>query len=233
MKVLSSLGLTAMAVSAAFGASEAANTLPSRTPVTGTYVEARSADVYTGACFANSEEGLIGNLAVMGWKISSGSYDGVDLSNLGVLGVIRAKSTLGAVNVDSYPVKSVLIIDEKANPEQRLALRKFAQHMGGALLEDVVRIEYRPIELSLKNNSIHSMTAQLQAGELAKIETRPLVEGDQICHHEEVWYEPLTKVEHAMPAYTLANSFHGTGLGTTWNNPNKRSAFVASFTDNQ
>lgn len=235
MKTISSFGFALLTAGIGFAASvPTTNNLPvSQAKASGTYIEARSADVYTGACFANSEEGLIGNLAVMGWKIEKGSYDGVDLANLGVVGVVRAKSTLGAVNVNSYPVKAVLIIDEKANAEQRLALKKFAQHMGGELLSDVVRIEYKPIDLTLVDNNIHSMTAKLQAGDLAKIETRPLVEGDQICRHEEVWYLPLTKTEHAMPAYTMANSFRGEGLGTTWNNPNKRSAFVGSFVDNQ
>ena len=33
----------------------------------GQYVEARTADIYTGPCFANSEVELTGNLAVLGW----------------------------------------------------------------------------------------------------------------------------------------------------------------------
>jgi len=38
----------------------------------GQYVEARTADIYTGPCFANSEVELTGNLAVLGWKIEKG-----------------------------------------------------------------------------------------------------------------------------------------------------------------
>jgi hypothetical protein len=199
--------------------------------VSGNYVEARTADVYTGPCFANSEEGLRGDLAVFGWKISKGSWDGVDLNDLAVVGVVRASGTLGAVNVKSFPVKSVLIVDEKATPEQRLALQAFAKHMAGQLLENVVRVEYRPVDLSFAGNNIHSMQATLKAGELAKIETRAMHEGDQICHNEEVWYAPLTNVTHAMPAYTLANSFEGDGLGTKWSSPDKRSAYVGSFAE--
>ena len=37
--------------------------------VSGTYVEARTADVYTGPCFANSEVGLVGKEAIMAWRI--------------------------------------------------------------------------------------------------------------------------------------------------------------------
>jgi len=199
--------------------------------ITGNYVEARTADVYTGPCFANSEEGLRGDLAVFGWKISKGSYNGVDLAGLGVVGVVRASNTLGAVNLSAYPIKSVLIIDQKANDEQRVALAAFAKHMAGKLLSDVVRVEYRPVELTLANNDLHSMQATLKAGELAKVQTRAMHEGDQICHNEEVWYTPLTSVNHAMPAYTLANSFQGDGLGTKWSSPDKRSSYIGSFSE--
>ena len=69
----------------------------------------------------------------------------------------------------------------------------------------------------------------MTAGSMAKVATRALTEGDQICHNEGVWYQPLTKTDHAMPAYTTANSFAGKGLGETWSYPEKRSSFVATF----
>ncbi len=195
----------------------------------GNYVEARTADVYTGPCFANSEVGLVGNLAVMGWSVSKGAWQGVNLDGLSVVGVVRAHHTFGDAYESAYPVKAVLIVDSRANTEQRLALQGFAKHMGGDLFQDVVRVDYQPIELTFAGNSIHSMQANLTAGNLAKISTRALAEGDQICHNEEVWYRPLTKLDHAMPAYALEHEFDGKGLGTTWSSPDKRSAFVGSF----
>jgi hypothetical protein len=192
-------------------------------------VEARSADVYTGPCFANSEIGLAGDLAVMGWKIEKGSFDGVILDGLSVMGVIHAEGTLGDYARPEIPAKAVLILDENANAEQRIALKGFAQKMGGNLLSDVVRVEYRPITFTLEDNSIHSKKAVMTAGELAKLETRPLSTGDQICHNEAVWYAPLTKLDHAMPAYTIANDYAGKGLGTTWNMSGNRGSFVGSF----
>jgi hypothetical protein len=205
-----------------------AGAIPSST-IYGNYVEARTADVYTGPCFANSEVGLTGQLAVFGWKVTEGSWNGVSLNGLGVVGVIRASSTLGDVYHTAYPVKAVLIVDDRANPEQRLALQSFAKRMGGDLLEDVVRVDYQPIDMSFANGDLHSMKATLTAGNLAKIETRALSEGDHICRNEEVWYRPLTKVEHAMPAFAIANTFKGQGLDEQWSSPDKRSAFVASF----
>src|SRR5579884_1121388 len=199
------------------------------TQLRGEYIEARTADVYTGPCFANSEVGLAGDLAVMGWKIEKGSWQGVNLDGLSVMGVIHASSTLGDVSPEVYPVKAVLIVDERANAEQRLALKSFAQKMGGQLLADVVRVEYQPVEFSAKDGNIHSMQATMTAGPLAKLETRALTPGDQICHNESVYYEPLTKVDHAMAAYTVANDYNGKGLGTVWNYTGNRGSFLGTF----
>jgi hypothetical protein len=195
----------------------------------GHYVEARTADVWTGACFANAEVNLMGDLAVMGWRVSKGSFEGVSLDGLAVAGVVRANATLGDVHNSAYPVKSVLIIDERANAEQRLALRKFAQRMGGDLLSDVVKVVYAPVDLTVENNNVHAATATLKAGSLAEISTRAIRSGDKICAHEDVWYAPLTKLEHAMPAYSVSHRYDGDGLGTRWSNPDKRSAFVGTF----
>jgi hypothetical protein len=195
----------------------------------GNYVEARTADVYTGPCFANGEVGLVGNLAVFGWKVTKGSWQGVDLDGMSVVGVVRAHHTLGDVFESAYPVKAVMIVDSRANPEQRLALQSFARHMAGDLLQDVVRVDYQPIDLTFADNDIHSMKATLTAGNLAKISTRALSEGDHICRNEEVWYRPLTTLDHSMPAYALANQFKGQGLDTTWSSPDKRSAFIGTF----
>ena len=224
MKSLSGIVLVlSLATSLALAAS-----LP-RSAVRGEYVEARTADVYTGACFANSEVNLAGDLAVLGWKITEGSWQGVKLDGLGVVGVLHAASTLGNVDRSPYPVKAVLIIDDRADLLQRQALRSFASRMGGDLLQDVARIEYRPISLVFEDNNLHSMKATLTAGTLARIQTRGIGEGDHICHNEETWYPPLTKLDHAMPAYTLTQSFSGKGLGTVWDTHNSRSSFVGSF----
>lgn len=203
--------------------------LQNRTSVRGSYLEARTADVYTGACFANSEVGLVGNLAVFGWHIDNGSYEGVSLEGLSVVGVVKSKNTLGDVHVDSNPAKSVLIVDDRATPVQRLALAAFAKRMGGDLLQDVVRVEYQPVGIEFENNDLHSRKATLTAGTLATIQTRAINKGDHVCSHEETWYNPLTKVDHAMPAYTMVNSYSGKELGSTWSSPDKRSAFVGSF----
>ncbi|MCS7023581.1 MAG: DUF1326 domain-containing protein [Bryobacteraceae bacterium] len=200
-----------------------------RSNLYGEYVEARTADVFTGPCFANAEINLMGNLAVFGWRIAKGKFEGVALDGLGVIGVVRASATLGDVTTSAYPVKSVLIVDERANAEQRIALQKFAKRMGGDLLQDVAKVYYMPVDLTVENNNIHSAKATLKAGELAEITTRAIGGGDHICANEEVWYSPLTKLDHAMPAYALNHEYRGEGLDTRWSSPGKRSAFVGTF----
>jgi hypothetical protein len=214
-----------LAATTLFGAS----LTPLHSTVQGDYVEARTADVYTGPCFANSEVDLVGNLAVFGWKINKGDWQGVKLDGLSVVGVVKASGTLGYLLRSPFPANAVLIVDERATPAQRLALKGFAERMGGDLLQNIVSVDSAPIEFTLKNDSIHSATAKLTAGTLAMVETRAMAERDQLCHNEETWYPPLTKLDHAMPAYTLANTFAGKELGTTWNMPDKRSSFVGNF----
>ena len=67
----------------------------SASQIRGDYIESRSADVYTGQCFANGEVNLVGNQALVAWKIRSGNWEGVALDGLIVAGAVRANATLG------------------------------------------------------------------------------------------------------------------------------------------
>src|SRR3954471_2795426 len=88
--------------------------------VRGQYVEARTCDVYTGACFANADTGLTGKNAVLAWKIETGAVGTTRVDGLGVVAVVAARETLGLKQ--SAPGKALVIVDEKATPEQRQAL---------------------------------------------------------------------------------------------------------------
>ena len=202
--------------------------IPGRATIKGDYIEARSADVYTGPCFANSEVGLVGNEAILAWKINEGDWNGTSLNGLGVVAVMKAHATLGDPYHSAYPAQSILIVDQRANPQQRLALQAFAAAMAGKLLSHVVRVEAAPIHLTFAQGEQHG-AARLEAGNLARIETRSLCHGDDICGNEFVYYPPLVHLAHAMPAFTLEDSFQGKGLDVVWNHTGKRSAFVGTF----
>jgi len=202
--------------------------VPGSAAIKGDYIEARSADVYTGPCFANSEVGLVGNEAILAWKINEGDWNGTSLNGLGVVAVVKAHATLGDPYHSAYPAQSILIVDQRANGRQRLALQAFAEAMAGKLLSHVVRVDAAPIQLTLAQGEEHG-TARLAAGNLARIETRSLCHGDDICGNEFVYYPPLVRLAHAMPAFSLEDSFQGKGLDVVWNHMGKRSAFVGSF----
>src|SRR5207245_1717799 len=63
--------------------------------ISGDYLETRSADVYTGQCFANGEVNLVGNEAILAWHVQSGTWNGVPLDGLSVAAAVRAKGSLG------------------------------------------------------------------------------------------------------------------------------------------
>jgi Protein of unknown function (DUF1326) len=201
----------------------------SRAAIQGDYVEVRSADVYTGPCFANSQVGLEGQQAILGWKVKRGSWNGVSLDGLGVVAVIKASATLGDPYHNPYPAESVLIVDQRATGEQRAALQAFAKSAGGKLLDHIVRVEAAAIEMTVGEGSEHG-AVNLRAGKLAQIKTRSLCSADHLCGNEEVYYPPLTEVAHAMPGYALVDSFTGKGLGVVWNREGARSAFIGNFT---
>jgi hypothetical protein len=195
----------------------------------GEYIETRNADVYTGHCFAMSEVNLMGDQAIVGWRVSKGEWNGVKLDGLSVVGVAKASGTLGSAFTNPFPAKAVLILDEKATPAQREALKAFAQEMGGELLKNVVRTESAPITLNLEFHGEHPSGGKLQAGELASIITRSIMAKDTICGNEQVYYPPLTPTTHTMPTAATLDQFKGEGLGVTWTLREKRSAFVGHF----
>src|SRR5436190_16922209 len=114
--MIKALGTVAVVFSAVACVSFAAG-LPARS-LTGNYMEARTADVYTGPCFANGEAEINGKEAVFGWKINNGSWKGVNIAGLGVVGVVRSQHTLGNVHEPVNPMIAVMIVDSRANAEQ-------------------------------------------------------------------------------------------------------------------
>jgi hypothetical protein len=208
----------------------------------GEYVEARTADVFTGPCFSNAEVFIYGNQAVMVWKVTEGSYRGVDLAGLSIAAAVKGSTTF----TEDKPelARAVLIVDETANPKQREALIAMAKDLGGKRLEHVtdvktsrisLKIEAHPAGMSAADTAVgahgmpHAPRASFWAAGLAQIVTRPLDERDHVCGNEEVAYPPLSRGVDALPAFTLGHQFKGTGLNASWDDPNCRSSFVGRF----
>ncbi len=195
----------------------------------GEYIESRNADVYTGHCYAMSEVNLVGDQAILAWRVSKGEWNGVNLEGLSVVAVAKASGTLGNPYDNPLPARAVLIVDERATPAQREALKAFAREMAGDLLDDVVRTEAAPISMEVGYDGEHPSSGRVEAGTLAQIITRSLTSKDHICGNEQTYYPPLASTNHSMPAVAVIDQFKGKGLNVEWTNREKRSAFVGHF----
>jgi hypothetical protein len=206
----------------------------------GDYIEARTADVYTGPCFSNAEIFIYGDSAVMAWKVTEGSFNGVKLDGLGIAAAVRGTTTFSEDKPEN--AKSVLIVDRKATPEQREALIAMAKSLAGKRLDSVVAIKTSMISLTVEAHASgepaahpgqhgmpHAARGSFWAPGLAEISTRPLGDGDHMCGNETVAYAPLSKGVDVLPAYTLGHHFKAAGLGGNWDDPNCRSSFVGHF----
>ncbi len=199
---------------------------PKTVAVAGDYVEFRTADVFTGPCFANAEVGLTGSEAIMAWHVRQGTWNGVDIDGLSVIAVVRAHATLGDYYADLGHVRSVIVVDSRATPEQRDALVDMARRQSPDLLTDVVAVEALPI---LFEQGDHG-SVSVAAGDVVSITTRSFHEGDHICRNESVFYEPLaSNLTHAMPVMTVQGSYQAGHLGKTWREMQRRGSFVGSF----
>lgn len=199
----------------------------SEAAVTGTYLEARTCQVYTGPCFANAEVGLTGNDAIMAWNIEKGEHSGVDVSGLKVILVLNASETLGFQGIAGpKDLKSVIYVDERADQSQREALAAFARKHAGRAGQNVVRVAVKPIEMSL---DVTELNGKLAAGKDVKLVTRKARPGDCICSNESAYYPPLASVTNFAPGVTIEGEFKGRGLGSRWSIPGSRSAYMATF----
>src|SRR2546430_13047224 len=82
------------------------------TNVTGDYVEVRTASVFAGACHYNGELMTTGRDALMAWHVTSGEWNGVDLTGASVVVVVSADDNLSN---ESAARRSEIIIDQRAS----------------------------------------------------------------------------------------------------------------------
>ena len=196
--------------------------------VRGHYLETRNAEIYASHCFANSEAGITGDLAVMAWSVESGAVDGVSIDGLGMVAVVKASQTIGDPFKNPLPTRTMLVFDENATPKQRKALETMARRAAGDLIGEVVVTESAPIELGF-NGSMHDKQATLTAGNLVKVETRAIRDSDSLCHLDNIYYQPIVELDHAMPAHALQHSVHSGDFGVNIDEYRRSSVYLGSF----
>lgn len=193
----------------------------------GTYVEARTCQVYTGPCFANGEVGLSGKNAVMGWRIDDGRQADVELKGLCVAVILKASDTLGFRGLaDATTKKCVLLIDEKADTQQSEALRQFVLSQTGLDADNVLSV--KKVSINLKFD-VTKLTASLEVGKVIKLKTRKARPSDCICSNESAYYPPLVKLKASVPGVTIEGDVTARRLGARWSIPDSRTAYMGMF----
>ncbi len=197
--------------------------------ISGDYIEVRSCDVFTGPCSASSEIGHEGKEAILVWSVQQGAWNNVDLAGLTVIAIVRTDETLGDIKYRQPKGRTVLILDEKANPRQQAALADFAKASASKLIGQVILTRAEQIDIAIGKRTKAGARATVKAGQMVDISTRALSHDVLGCGNDYVYYPPLTKVQNAAPAFTQLFAYQGKGLNLNWVRVGMRSAFVAVF----
>jgi len=191
--------------------------------VSGQYVEARTAEIFTGGCIMGSEAETMGKQAVLAWKVDRGTVNGVSIDGLSVVAALAGDVNLGLHEIGGAvaAVRSVVYVDERANPVQRMALVSLANDMTKRI-GTIVSVTPAPITFADAGQSIHVATSNIA------LDVTKEISHDPTCGAQQ-WFSPLAATDHAHMAQTDQNVFTGASLGTKWSDPNKRSAFFGTF----
>jgi hypothetical protein len=198
-----------------------------RKPITGEYVEARTAEVFAGGCIMNSEAETLGRQALMAWRITSGLFDGVDLAGLTVAAAVAGDRNLGMREMggeEPTAVKAIITVDPRASAAQRNALVKLVRELSNGLITHVIRVDVAPVRFA---TSQHYVEVSVPDNAMLLTVNKEM-KHDPSCGAMQ-WFKPFTRLADASMGVAEEHSFEGNGLNTKWSAPNKRSAFFGTF----
>ena len=195
------------------------------TSISGSYVEARTAEVFTGGCIMNGDAATTGREALLVWKVDRGSFDGVALNGLSVVAAIAGDQNLGIREIGgaAAETRAAIFVDERATPVQRAALVAMATQHSNGMVAKVVELTPTTIQFVDEPGAIRVSAKSL------RLTVEKEMNHDPSCGARQ-WFHPLAEVSNPMMGTTAENTFNGAALGTRWSDPNKRSSFFGTFT---
>ena len=186
----------------------------------GDYVEVRTASVFAGACHYNGEVVTTGRDALMAWNVTSGKWQGVDLTGVRVLAIVSADANLGESNAAR---QSEIIIDSSASRTQALAITNALKEKYAASLGKIVEVRTAPITFE-RNGRTYAVVTNEAA---INVEAMP---NDLCCKMPNlVWYAPLVGLENRKVGYTSKALYSGKVVGEPWSRSGENSAFYGTF----
>jgi hypothetical protein len=195
-----------------------------KSTVTGAYVEARTAEVFTGGCIMNSEAETVGKQAVLAWRVDRGSFNGIALDGLSVVAAVSGDRNLGMQEMggEKPTVRTAMFVDQRANAAQQIALVAMANELSKGLVGTIVQVTRTPIQFA-----DHGSEIQVSAGQVT-LDVNKHLTHDPTCGAM-LWFHPLASIDGATVGVANQHLFTGSALGTKWSDPNKRSAFFGTF----
>jgi hypothetical protein len=192
--------------------------------ISGSYVEARTAEVFTGGCIMNGEAATTGREALLVWKVDRGSFNGVALNGLSVVAAIAGDQNLGIREIGgaAAETRAAIFVDERATQAQRNALVAMATQHSNGMVSKVVELTPTTIQFVDEPGAIRVSAKSL------RLTVEKEMNHDPSCGARQ-WFHPLAEVSNPMMGTTAENAFSGAALGTKWSDPNKRSSFFGSF----
>jgi hypothetical protein len=192
--------------------------------VSGAYVEARTAEVFTGGCIMNSEAETLGKHAVLAWKVDRGSFNGIAIDGLSVVAALSGDRNLGMTEMggEKPAVRTAMFVDQRANAAQQIALVAMANTLSKGLVGTIVQVMPTAIQFT-----DHGSEISVSAGQVA-LDVNKHLTHDPTCGAMQ-WFHPFASMDESAMGVASQNLFTGSALGTKWSDPNKRSAFFGTF----
>ena len=121
-------------------------------------------------------------------------------------------------------VRAVITVDPTTTAEQRLALVHLARELSGGLITEVVRVDIAPVRFETTADRVEVSTP-----DVVTLSVNKEMAHDPSCGAMQ-WFKPFSAQLTSVAMGTAeAHAFAGSGLGSKWSAPNKRSAFWGSF----
>jgi hypothetical protein len=214
MQIQALLALT----SALFGGSPAPAI---HAPVSGDYVEARTASVWAGGCHYSAEEPASGRDAVMAWKFSSGDWNGVNLAGVEAVAVVTSDDNLA----DASPARKFeLVIDSSASAAQVAAVTNLIETNYSDSVGTLTDSKRGNVNF-LHEGSEYKVVAK----GFASVDVKSLPDPTCCYQSQDIWYEPLVSLKDAEVGYTVRSAYAGGMLGDKWMRAGENSAFYGPF----
>ena len=190
-------------------------------PVVADYVEARTASVFAGACHYNGEVVTTGREAVLAWRVTGGSWRGVDLEGARAVAVVGSDATLAD---EGAARRSELVVDA-ATDRQADALAEALAESYAPTLGTVEVVRRQKVTFEREGGSY-----RVEAPGFAALSVDAMPNAECCKMPNLVWYSPLAKLTDRKVGFTNRAFYAGGAAGATWERARENSAFYGLAT---